>query len=182
MLSVYRTDDREVATSAPRREAPDAPLTPAVFRGALFPTRGSVLWKSPAWLCSDASDFCELTRALATVSLHTRGRTSGQNERSQDRLVNLGLNVQMSLLIPRNSPTGGDRRGQTGGWGADGGQEGTRGQRRWKPAALSPTWSCSVGPAVLCFLGDLRGWPRCGRWSLGGLLSTCTGISMTDGT
>lgn len=117
MLSVYRTDDREVATSAPRWEAPDAPLTPAVFRGALFPTRGSVLWKSPAWLCSDASHFCELTRALATVSLHTRGRTSGQNERSQDRLVNLGLNVQMSLLIPQNSPTGGDRRGQTGGMG-----------------------------------------------------------------
>lgn len=31
--------------------------------------------------------------------------------------MNLGLNVQMSLLIPRNSPTGGDRRGQTGGMG-----------------------------------------------------------------
>lgn len=83
--------------------------------------------------------------------------------------MNLGLNIQMSILIPQDSPIGGDRRGQTV---EAGGSEP-------HVESLGPN---GVGPAVPRFLGDLRKWSHCGKWSHGGLLSTCAGISMMDST
>lgn len=78
----------------------------------------------------------------------------------------------------------GDRWGQTGAGGAGG----TGGERSAKAVgaggsephveSLGPN---GVGPADPRFLGDLRGRPRCGRWSLGHLLSTCAGVSTANG-